>query len=191
MVSKKLVVLVVLNVLAISPMVYSQQQAERPVRNGFTLELGIGASLMQTLPEVGDTQNEFGLAPLSLSLGGFINESMAIMFRMSGTSYFTDNAVGDSSQVLNGFYGIHFQYWLNDQIFVSGGPGFALVGMNPLLKSDYDPDPETGFGLSFRAGYSFFNLENHSLRLSLELFSSFLDNANVIGEAINFEWQWF
>jgi hypothetical protein len=164
---------------------------DQPVRNGFTLELGIGMSVMHIIPEQGDTLHKVGLAPLSLSLGGFFNNSMALMFRAAGTSYFKDNANGDPSQIVLSFYGVHFQYWINDNLFVSGGPGLIIYGPNPLLKASGDPDPKSGFGFGIRAGYSFANWENNSLRVSLELFPSFIEGNTVIGEAVNLEWQWF
>jgi len=157
------------------------------VRDGFTIELGLGLGITHIIPDGGSSHNEIGLAPLSLSLGGFVTSNLAIMFRMAGTSYYPDVPGTDISVALLGFYGVHVQYWINDMLFVSGGPGLALYGINPW---DNDSDLE-GFGFGLRAGFSFANWENHSLRVSLELFPSFFENMTVMAEAINFEWQYF
>jgi hypothetical protein len=161
-----------------------------PERNGFTLELGIGLGFMHVFPEEGDSTNDVGLAPLSFSLGAFINNQMAIMFRASGVSNLEEVAGKDIVTFLL-FAGVHFQYWITDEFFVSGGPGFASLGAAEAGDFFDTIDRERGFGLSLRGGFSFANWENHSLRVSLELFPSFFENGSAMGEAINFEWQWF
>lgn len=163
---------------------------EAPERNGFTLELGIGLGFMHVFPEEGDSTNDVGMAPLSLSLGGFLNNSMAIMFRVAGVSNLEEVA-GEKIVSFLTFAGVHFQYWINDQFFVSGGPGIASLGSAVLDDFADTIDRERGFGLSLRGGFSFANWENHSLRVTLELFPGFFKNGTAMGEAINFEWQWF
>ena len=166
--------------------------AETPQRDGFTLELGMGIGFTHMIPDTGESRSEVGLAPLSISLGGFLNNQMALMFRAAGTSYFKDNSAGKSSQIVLTFSGLSCQYWFSDQFFASAGLGLAIYDYNVLLKSDDDPDiREVGLGLSLRTGYSFANWENHSLRLSFELFPSLFGNGTIVAEAINFEWQWF
>ncbi len=164
--------------------------AEVPVRNGFTLELGLGLGLMHVFPEDGDATNDVGMTPMSFSLGGFLNNSMAIMFRSAGVANLEEVA-GESMLTFLIFSGVHFQYWITDQFFVSGGPGMASWGSAQSDDFLDTFDRERGFGLSLRGGFSFANWENHSLRVTLELFPSFFEHATVMGEAVNFEWQWF
>jgi hypothetical protein len=161
-----------------------------PERNGFTLELGIGLGFMHVFPEQGDSTNDVGLAPLSFSLGGFINNQMAIMFRVAGVSNLEEVA-GEKYITFLAFAGVQFQYWITDDFFVSGGPGIASLGSAKAGDFFDTIERDRGFGLSLRGGFSFANWENHSLRVTLELFPSFFENGSAMGEAINFEWQWF
>jgi len=161
-----------------------------PERDGFTLELSIGLGFMHVFPEEGDSSNDVGMAPLSFSLGGFLNNRMAIMFRVSGVSNLEEAGGKDIVTYLL-FAGVHVQYWITDEFFVSGGPGIASLGSAEADDFFDSLDRDRGFGLGLRAGYSFANWENHSLRVSLELFPSFFENGTAMGEAINFEWQWF
>lgn len=161
-----------------------------PVRDGFTLELSLGLGVMHVFPEEGDSTNDIGMAPLSFSLGGFLNNKMAIMFRVSGVSNLEEVA-GEEIVSFLLFAGVHFQYWITDQFFVSGGPGIASLGAANIDDFMDTVDRERGFGLGLRGGFSFANWENHSLRVTLELFPGFFKNGTAMGEAINFEWQWF
>jgi hypothetical protein len=67
-----------------------EARAEAPNREGFTLEVGLGAALTILSAEGFDTETKGGLAPLSLSLGGFLSPDVALMARRAGTSYFED-----------------------------------------------------------------------------------------------------
>src|SRR5436309_387708 len=80
--------------------------ADEPIRNGFTLELGLGLGFTEVFPSVGGSISKVGLAPLSLSLGGFVNNRLAIMFRLQGTSYFQD-VRGTLFTTVLAFYGVH------------------------------------------------------------------------------------
>jgi len=161
-----------------------------PERDGFTLELSIGLGFMHVFPDEGDSSNDVGMAPLSFSLGGFLNNRMAIMFRVSGVSNLEEVGGKDVLTYLT-FAGVHVQYWITDQFFVSGGPGIASLGSAETDNFFDTRTSDQGFGLGLRGGFSFANWENHSLRVSLELFPSFFENGTAMGEAINFEWQWF
>jgi hypothetical protein len=158
-------------------------------RSGFTLELGIGLAQTHIEPDGGESRGELGLAPLSISLGGFVSDRFAVMGRAAGTSYFKD-AGDETLQFTSGFYGLVGEYWFNDRVFTSAGVGLATFGLNPLTSAK-DYDPETGLGFALRGGYSFFTSEDHSLRASLELFPSFFDDATTVGTAATFEWQLF
>jgi hypothetical protein len=166
------------------------QEKPGPHRSGFTLELGIGFAITHIFPSVGGNFTKIGMAPLSLSLGGFVNNDLAIMFRMAGASYFRENAFGDLQDVALGFYGVHVQYWFNDWYFISGGPGLALYGA-VFGRTSLDPRIKPGFGFNVRTGFSFASWKHHSLRFSLELFPSFFSKVKAMAETIIFEWQWF
>lgn len=159
-----------------------------PRREGFTLELGLGLGITYIAPDGSDSETNVGLAPLSLSLGGFLTEDLALMARMAGTSWFED--VGnDTFQVGSYFYGVALQYWLSDEAFVAGGVGYGLLADNPLFGGSSGIDAEGGLALTLRAGYAFYTSRNHALGFTLELFPEFFDTATTFGTAINFQWQ--
>ncbi len=162
---------------------------DRPRRHGFTMELGIGAALTHVAPEIGPSQTSFGLAPLSLSLGGFVSPDVAILARLAGTSYFDTAPDGTSTQYVNGYYGIHVQYWVNDRVMLSAGPGLALFGENAFFAPS--KSPHVGYGASLRAGYALLAIEHHALRVSIEAFPAKFDTGFVFGSALNLEWQYF
>ncbi|WP_394846471.1 hypothetical protein LZC95_03275 [Pendulispora brunnea] len=164
--------------------------SSRPLRQGFTLELGLGGALTHVSPERGESLTRFGLAPLSMSVGGFLSPDVALLARAAGTSYFREDAHGDLHQFVNGFYGGHVQFWVNDDIMLSGGPGLVLFGENTFLHTGTN-DTEVGYGASFRAGFGVLSTKHHSLRFAVEVFPSKYKDAFVMGSALNFEWQYY
>jgi len=171
------------------PIENEEAPAEGPLRQGFTLELGLGAALTHVSPDNGTSQTKVGLAPLSLGLGGFLTPDIALLARAAGTSYFEKGANGDTSQFVSAFYGAHLQYWFTDRFMMSAGPGFMLFGENAFLTPA--EKPVTGYGASVRAGYAVLAIKHHVLRFSLELFPAKFKDASVLGSALNFEWQYF
>jgi hypothetical protein len=167
-----------------------EPSAERPLRQGFTLELGLGAALTHVSVTGGEAKTSFGLAPLSLSLGGFLTPDVALLARIAGTSYFDKGASGDTTQFASGFYGAHLQYWVDDRFMLSGGPGFMLFGENSFISAGAKK-PLTGYGASVRAAYAFYAGTHHALRIALEAFPAKYEEAFVLGTALNFEWQYY
>ena len=163
--------------------------AAKPKREGFTLELGLGAAVTTISPDEGDSQTEFGLAPLSLSLGGFLSPDAALMFRLAGTSYFED-FLGETVQLCNCFYGGVVQYWPSDAFFLGGGVGIALFDDNPLF-SNVDVEGESAFGMTARAGWAFYASRAYSFALVYEVFPAFYDSVTVVGQALNLQYQYF
>lgn len=161
-----------------------------PYRSGFTLELGIGFGVTHLLPKGGTNETKIGLAPLSLSLGGFVTPQLAIMFRMAGTSYFHRTVLDQLQTSVLGFYGVHVQWWFNRWLMLSGGPGLALYGV-VFNRTSIDAKIKAGFGLSVRLGFAFATWRHHALRFSLELFPSIFQKMTIMAEALNFEWQYY
>ena len=159
-----------------------------PRREGFTLELGLGLGITYVAPEGFDSETNVGLAPLSLSLGGFLTEDLALMARMAGTSWFAELA-GENYQLGSYFCGVALQGWLSDEAFLAGGVGYGLLAVNPFFGSDVDFDSEGGLAFTVRAGYAVFTSRNHALGFTLELFPEFFDTVTTFGTAINFQWQ--
>jgi hypothetical protein len=157
-------------------------------RNGFTLELGMGPSAFQVFRTGEDPRGEYCPA-FSFGLGGFLNDSMALMFHM----HIAARTDGFSIEALS-VTQLKFQYWLNDWFFLGGGAGWALYSIGDAFQEALfgeDGEEKSGFGLSFRTGFSFANWENHSLRIALEVVWSVFEDLNVVAETLTFEWQWF
>jgi hypothetical protein len=167
----------------------ARADADTARRSGFTLELGVGMSHTYVDPDAAGTQNELGLAPLSISLGSFVTDRIAVLGRIAGTSYF-EQVDGETEQFTSGFLGVVGEYWFSDRWFASAGIGLAGFGANPLL-SEREVDIEQGVGLSLRGGYSFLTSTRHSLRAAIELFPSVYGDATTLGTALNLEWQLF
>jgi hypothetical protein len=177
----------------------------KPHHEGFTGDLGIGASLMlvphhtftdctssdpsfcagvDTGPKTEHTA-EFGLAPLSLSLGGYITPQFALLARLAGTSYFKgDNQIGHN------FYGVIGEWWPADRFYLSGGVGFAIYGPNPFLGSS-SRDPKYGWALDVRAGVALAQGTNHDFTLSLEAIPGFYEDDVVTGFGLVGAWKWY
>lgn len=172
---------------------------ERPVRSGFTLELGLGAAVTSVTRELSscfgsttggtgcsdtsDTDVYAGIAPLSLGIGAFLSRDVALTLRTSATGYFRS-----SDLWLNSFFGPAVQYWPTDYLALGGGAGLGVFGPDPALARS-SRDPKAGFALSLRAGLDPFALREHSFRISLEVLPAFYEGSRVIGTALVVEWQ--
>ena len=132
-----------------------------------------------------ETQAKFGLAPLSLSLGGFLNRHIALLFRAAGTSYFEDD-----DQVVHSFYGPVVEWWPAERFFLGGGIGFALFGENPLIDSG-GGDLEGGWALDLRVGTALVGGTHHDVTLSLEAIPGFYEDDVVTGFGLVGAWKWY
>jgi hypothetical protein len=173
-------------------------KAQTPVREGFTLELGLGGAVTTANDQINGfvpgsggipTSRTFrtsgGLAPLSLSLGVFLDPRLALMFRIAGTTY-----TPTFYAYVNDFIGPVVQYWPDDHWFVGAGAGLALFGPAPFSSAAGSAAPDGGLGLTARVGASPFVFEKHWLGMTLETFPSFYRNGlAVYGFALNVEWQ--
>lgn len=166
-----------------------------PRHQGFTGDLGIGLSLMNVpsfalscgLNGCTDVprSSHWGLAPLSLSLGGFVTHEVALLARLSGTSYFEGGA-----QIGHNFYGVLAEVWPIDELFVSGGIGLGIYGPNPLFSRS-DRESVGGWALDFRVGAALAQGTNHDFTLSLEAIPGFYDGETVHGFALVGAWKWY
>ncbi len=174
-----------------------------PVREGFTLELGIGAAVTFVSSTIStgcgksssgsfgscdssdriETETFGGFAPLSLGVGGFFSEDVALLFRVASTSYFLDG-----HNWVNGFYGPALQIWPSDRVLLSAGIGLGLFGENPLLEQS-QPETYSGLAFSARGGYAFFVNRDHALRATLEVIPGLYGTRSAVGTALLFEWQ--
>ncbi|MDD9941754.1 MAG: hypothetical protein OXU20_11985 [Myxococcales bacterium] len=161
---------------------------EYPERRGFTLEIGLGLAFSHVSGDLFDSALHLGLAPLSLSLGGFVTPELAIMLRMAGTSWFED-ILGDSVLITNTFYGGAMQFWISRAAFLGAGIGIGVLNDSLIFSSPIDIRAETGLILTGRAGWAFYTSGYHALALVGEIFPAFYGDATVLGFALNLQWQ--
>jgi len=164
-------------------------RADTPVRDGMTIELGLGGSFSHVAFDSDQTLNKFGNSMLTFSIGAFINNDFAIMAHMAGAASYPTMGNGDDVLLTNQFLGVVGQYWMTERLYVSGGVGAAMWSVS--FSDDVNSGTDFGFALSARAGYSFLNFENHSLRLAVEVIPEFFDSRTVVATALNLEWQYF
>ncbi len=173
--------------------------ADLPLREGFTLELGVGAAVTFVAEAYdtdcfsgsgycgaveGTTSRAFGgFAPLSLGIGGFFSEDVALLFRAASTSYFEGQ-----HQWVHAFYGPAVQLWPSNRVMLALGVGLGAFTQNPLLEQG-QAEGRVGFAASVRGGYALFSSRNHALRATLELLPGFYERRRVLGTALLFEWQ--
>lgn len=159
------------------------------VRSGFTLELGLGAGLTMVSPEMGESENKMGLSGLTLGLGAFVTDRVAVLARATGTS-FQQDVLGEGHTFINSVLLVGGQYWVNDQLTVTAGAGLGILGPSPF-ESDLDAvEDQKGFAVSAGAGYSFLLSGQHALRAALEVIPGFYDGATVVGTGLRLEWQY-
>lgn len=162
------------------------------VRNGFTLEAGLGGSFVSEIPSSEDSSSRLGRDALSAGVGAFVTPSLALLLRFSQTSFKPDSAYGASDVSSLWFLGAHVQYWFTDRFFVSGGPGY--VHYDRVFAAVYGTElhnQHQNIAFSVRTGFAFGLWKNHTLRISLEVIPAFFARTTLVGEALSLEWQWF
>jgi hypothetical protein len=165
---------------------------EKYVPHGFTIEVGLGISFMSSSSSQPFADHSaIGLAPLSLSLGGFLSPQFALMGRIAGTSFFRETVDGRTYQIGNTFVGPELQWWPSERIFLAGGVGLGLYGTNALqdVPKDYQFN-ESGLGFDARAGWVFaVGGKQHAFGLVAEFVPTFTKQSTVMGSALNLQWQ--
>jgi hypothetical protein len=171
-----------------------------PERAGFTGDLTIGFALTTRTtgsacfgssgpcPDDGETTHvEPGLAPVGVSLGGYLTPRIALLGRLAGTSYFRGN-----NQYLHTFAGPVVEVWPHDRLFLAGGIGFGSRGPNPLFGAS-SVHPDSGLALDVRAGVAVLNGVKHALTVSLEVIPALVDEFEDlhIGGALLVGWKWY
>lgn len=150
----------------------------QPERNGFTLQLNIGAGVQKD-PALNESATA-GLAGINLGIGGFLNERAALWFRVSGTVASHDIGLGSVTQT-SGFAGPALQYWTSERFAIEGGLGLGYW--------DVEGTNESGLGLLLGATYVFWTNGGHSLSVGAEYAPAFTDPDTVHNAGLVFGWQ--
>lgn len=181
-----------------SPPTTSPSSAPKPVREGFTLELGLGGAMTFISTQIQhvtydqgqlssesstETTTQTGFAPLALGIGGFLSEDWALLFRASGTSF-----SHEGKRWMNTFSGIAVQHWPSDRIMLGAGLGMGIFTATSGSSSG-SATVDRGFSFSARAGYSIMSGQSNALRLAMEITPAFYEHTRVTGVAMGLDWQ--
>ncbi|MEO8703335.1 MAG: hypothetical protein ABI867_25030 [Kofleriaceae bacterium] len=147
------------------------------LRNGLTFEANIGLGFIWARNEGEDSDTEGALAGLDLGVGGWINNRMALTARVAGATYSPEDGV----RFTTGFFGPSLQYWVDDHLWLGGGAGLAFAAVH-IDDFDEQPDPETGFGLDLRLGYTFTAGNENTFNVSLEYNPGFFTFDTGVGD---------
>jgi hypothetical protein len=161
------------------------------VPHGFTMELGLGVAHRGIDSAVSSREKtSVGLAPLSLSLGGFLSPKVALLARAAGTTVFRQDSEGRAYQLVNAFYGPSIQYWATDRTFAGLGVGLGVLTSDPLApRARPERFIELGVASTARVGWAFAVVDKHAFTLGCEAMGSFLPDSFVSALAVNLQWQ--
>lgn len=152
-----------------------------PNRSGFTGEVGIGAAYVW---EEGVARGNFGVAPISVSLGGFVTPDFAILMRAAAGVGLKDSATEGE---LVGVYGGQLQFWATDHLVIGLGGGVALY--DEFIDSSRGQNNALGVGGSLRLGYSFWAGESATVRIATEALPVVIDGEFFLAQSLVLEWQ--
>ena len=148
--------------------VYAPPPSGAALRNGMTFEANLGLGWIRASTDNNSDTSDLSLAGLSLGVGGWMNDKLAITARIAGV---TDSESG--GRLTHAFFGPSAQYWVDDHLWLGGGAGLSVLAVS--LDNGPDPDAIRGFGLDLRAGYTFSTGTENTFNVSFELNPGFYD----------------
>jgi hypothetical protein len=143
-------------------------------RSGLTVEAGTGVGWIALWDDDKSTTSPGGVAGLSLGIGGWLDESVALTARLSGSSIPGSNGV-----YVAGFLGPSLQIWVTDRTWLGAGLGLAMFGRESRTSSN--EITYGGFGADLRIGRTFYANGKHTLNGSLELTPSQVSREDAYG----------
>lgn len=161
---------------------------------GFTIQvgLGIGTTFTPTLEKRG--WNSPGPSALSLGIGAFVVDNLAVMARITGTSY------AAAGKRVNGhtFWGAATQFWFARHGYLIGGVGLGTFGGEKFTIANKVALLPTGFenvtyGVALLAGigYDVGKWKHHGLLLSVEVVPTFFRNHTITSLSLKIEYQYY
>ncbi|HEY5928619.1 MAG TPA: hypothetical protein VIV11_43335 [Kofleriaceae bacterium] len=158
------------------PPMYAQPPPPPPsLHRGMTFEANLGIGWIRLTDEGGDSEtSDVGVGGLSLGVGGWMNEKVAITARLSGVTISEDD-----SRFSAIFLGPSAQYWVDKHFWLGGGVGLGIVAAS---SGDLN-DSITGFSLDLRAGYTFNEGSENTFNASLEINPGFYSENGSSGTA--------
>ena len=160
--------------------------------SGFTLELGTGVGAFASFQIDGDNVIEPALAPVSIRLGGFVSNRIAIMaqasalfFTYSPASMSNEGSALESSLTRSFLVGATVQWWLSDSWALETGAGLSLLGNGPV-----ESQLNRGLGLSMGLSRSLMDAAGGTLSAVWEVSPSFYSRRETtLSSTIGLKWQ--
>jgi hypothetical protein len=163
----------------------------RAPHEGLTLEAGTGAGWIHVGSQSRGVTSPGGVAGLSVGLGGWLNENVALTLRIAGSSVPAKDGV-----VVAAFIGPALQLWIVEHTWVGLGLGLETFGIDASApENDHSLG---GWGLDLRLGHTFYENGKHTLNASVEVTPGHVSEETQYGSAdvsvasfgILFGWQY-
>lgn len=148
--------------------VSAQSVQNSTTRTGFTILTNVGFGVQR---DQGYEESATGLAGINLGIGGFLNNQLAVMFRISGTNAKYDFAPVDFRQV-SGVAGGSIQYWTSDRVNIEAG-----IGLGFWRDEFYDDDQ--GFGIILAVNGVLARSGGHNLIAGVDYSPAFTGSGTV------------
>ena len=134
--------------------------------SGITFEANLGVGVVRGATSTGMDlgTSDAALAGADLGLGFWLSPHLALTGRIAGVSLGGSNVNGT---VIAAFIGPSLQYWVGDHLWFGLGGGLATLQAVSGCDASMGSCGTNGFGLDFRAGYSF-GTTGHTFNVSLE-----------------------
>ena len=127
--------------------------------------------------------SDASLAGADIGVGGWLTPHLALTGRISGVDIKNGDANANGT-VISAFVGPSLQYWIDPHFWVGGGAGLATVRSTASSCTGTNTSSDcgvNGFGLDFRAGYSFNSDSAHTFNVSVEVTPGFYSLDNGMG----------
>ena len=161
----------------LSVSVFAHDMIEKPntFRKGFTLELGLGLGYNLDSASRKSKGGNKKVFATNLVLGGYINPKFALLYHtVAGVIFSGTDSLGNYT-----IQSLYVHYWLNDDIFIGGGPSLGfLIGIDTFLL------------ISGRAGYVIVSQGNHALNISLNISDSVFPNIDSSLDRADIRLSW-
>lgn len=141
----------------------------------------------------GDNVLEPALAPISLGVGGFVSDRLAILGNVSALLFtYSPRDSGaaesrlESKMTRSLFLGASAQWWIDDAWTLEGGVGITTLGNGPVQAQ-----LNRGVGLPLRLGWSFAGGGGGAFSAVYELLPSFFSRGETtLSSTLSVQWQW-
>lgn len=152
-----------------------------PIGRGITFEANVGVALLRFSPNHRMSADEPALM-LNLGFGRWISSHAALTMRFAGSTY-----VGDGVEVPSAFAGGVIQLWTCKRFWFGGGLGMGVATTD--FAESGEEETKAGLAVDGRLGITPYVRGNHSINLSFEVTSVFLERGSVTSLGLSLGYQ--